>query len=62
MQDKGVQRLMNRLSRKHKDVVGVGSVVLDFLIVLPEYPAPNSKNEILDFSQQAGGGTSVLRW
>ncbi len=53
---------MNRLSLKQIDVVGVGSVVLDFLVVLPEYPAPNSKNEIQDFSQQAGGniGTALV--
>lgn len=57
-----MQSKTNRQSRKYIDVVGVGSVVLDFLIVLPEYPAPNSKNEMQDFSQQAGGniGTALV--
>jgi len=50
---------MDRLSCKQIDVVGVGSVVLDFLVVLPEYPAPNSKNEMQDFSQQAGGNIAT---
>ncbi len=45
------------LSRKDKpfDVVGMGLNSVDFLCVVPEFPAPNSKTEMIQFSKQGGG-------
>ncbi len=37
------------------DVVGMGLNSVDFLCVVPEFPAPNSKTEMLQFSKQGGG-------
>ena len=37
------------------DVVGMGLNAVDFISVVPEFPAPNSKMEILHFSKQGGG-------
>lgn len=40
---------------KDFDVVGFGTNAVDFLIQVPEYPAFNSKVEIVDYAQAAGG-------
>ena len=37
------------------EVVGMGLNSVDFLSVVPEFPAPNSKMKILQFSKQGGG-------
>jgi sulfofructose kinase len=37
------------------DVVGMGLNSVDFLTVVPEFPAPNSKWKMLQFSKQGGG-------
>jgi len=37
------------------EVVGMGLNSVDFLCVVPEFPAPNSKVEILQFCKQGGG-------
>lgn len=37
------------------DVVGMGLNSVDFLNVVPEFPAPNSKTKMLHFSKQGGG-------
>jgi len=37
------------------DVVGMGLNSVDFISVVPEFPAPNSKMEMLQFSKQGGG-------
>jgi sugar/nucleoside kinase (ribokinase family) len=37
------------------DVVGMGLNSVDFLTVVPEFPAPNSKMKMLRFSEQGGG-------
>jgi len=37
------------------DVVGMGLNSVDFLTVVPEFPAPNSKIKMLQFSKQGGG-------
>jgi sugar/nucleoside kinase (ribokinase family) len=37
------------------DVVGMGLNSVDFLTVVPEFPAPNSKMKMLRFSKQGGG-------
>jgi sulfofructose kinase len=37
------------------DVVGMGLNSVDFLSVVPKFPAPNSKMEMLHFSKQGGG-------
>jgi len=37
------------------DVVGFGTNAVDFLIRVPEYPAFNSKIELIDYAQAAGG-------
>src|SRR5215813_9535561 len=37
------------------DVVGFGTNAVDFLIRVPEYPAFNSKIELIDYVQAAGG-------
>jgi len=37
------------------DVVGMGLNSVDFLNVVPEFPAPNSKMKMLHFSKQGGG-------
>lgn len=42
-------------ANKPFDVVGMGLNSVDFLTVLPEFPAPNSKMKMLDFSKQGGG-------
>jgi len=44
-----------RLQDKPFDVVGMGLNSVDFLSVVPEFPAPNSKMKILQFSKQGGG-------
>ena len=43
------------LQDKPFDVVGMGLNAVDFISVVPEFPAPNSKMEILHFSKQGGG-------
>ncbi|HLL99648.1 MAG TPA: carbohydrate kinase family protein [Pyrinomonadaceae bacterium] len=40
---------------KKFDAVGFGTNALDFLIVTPEYPQFNSKIELIDYVQMAGG-------
>ena len=40
---------------KEFDVVGFGTNAVDFLIRVPEYPAFNSKIELTDYTQAAGG-------
>jgi sulfofructose kinase len=42
-------------SNKLFDVVGMGLNSVDFLSMVPHYPAPNSKMRILRFSKQGGG-------
>jgi sugar/nucleoside kinase (ribokinase family) len=37
------------------DVVGMGLNSVDFLTLVPEFPAPNSKMKMLQFSKQGGG-------
>jgi sulfofructose kinase len=37
------------------DVVGMGLNSVDFLTVVPEFPTPNSKMKMLQFSKQGGG-------
>jgi len=37
------------------DVVGMGLNSVDFLTVIPQFPAPNSKMKMLHFSKQGGG-------
>ncbi len=37
------------------DVVGMGLNSVDFLTVVPEFPSPNSKMKMLQFSKQGGG-------
>lgn len=41
--------------KKEFDVVGFGTNAVDFLIQVPEYPAFNSKIELTDYIQAAGG-------
>ena len=43
------------LQDKPFDVVGMGLNSVDFLSVVPEFPAPNSKMKMLQFSKQGGG-------
>jgi sugar/nucleoside kinase (ribokinase family) len=43
------------LQDKPFEVVGMGLNSVDFLTVVPKFPAPNSKMEILRFSKQGGG-------
>jgi sulfofructose kinase len=43
------------LQGKPFDVVGMGLNSVDFLSVVPEFPAPNSKRKMLRFSKQGGG-------
>ena len=40
---------------KDFDVVGFGTNAVDYLIIVPEYPAYNSKIELTDYIQAAGG-------
>jgi sulfofructose kinase len=40
---------------KEFDVVGFGTNAVDYLIIVPEYPAYNSKIELEDYVQAAGG-------
>ena len=40
---------------KEFDVVGFGTNAIDYLIIVPEYPAFNSKIELEDYIQAAGG-------
>ncbi len=42
-------------TNKPFDVVGMGLNSVDFLTRVPEYPAPNSKMKMLQFSKQGGG-------
>jgi sugar/nucleoside kinase (ribokinase family) len=44
-----------RLQDKPFDVVGMGLNSVDFLTVVPKFPTPNSKMEMLQFSKQGGG-------
>jgi sulfofructose kinase len=43
------------LQDKPFDVAGMGLNSVDFLTVVPKFPAPNSKMEMLQFSKQGGG-------
>lgn len=40
---------------KQFDAAGFGTNAVDYLIVVPEYPAYNSKIELCDYAQMAGG-------
>jgi sulfofructose kinase len=40
---------------KEFDAVGFGTNAVDYLVVVPEYPAFNSKIELVDYTQLAGG-------
>jgi sugar/nucleoside kinase (ribokinase family) len=40
---------------KKFDAVGFGTNAVDYLIVVPEYPEFNSKIELVDYTQLAGG-------
>jgi sugar/nucleoside kinase (ribokinase family) len=40
---------------KEFDVIGFGTNAVDYLIIVPEYPAFNSKIELKDYIQAAGG-------
>lgn len=40
---------------KSFDVVGMGLNSVDFLCVVPQFPSPNSKMQVLQFSKQGGG-------
>jgi sugar/nucleoside kinase (ribokinase family) len=42
-------------TEKPFDVVGMGLNSVDFLTVVPEFPAPNSKMKMVQFSKQGGG-------
>jgi sulfofructose kinase len=42
-------------TEKPFDVVGMGLNSVDFLTMVPEFPAPNSKMKMLQFSKQGGG-------
>ena len=42
-------------AEKPFDVVGMGLNSVDFLTVVPQFPAPNSKMKMLHFSKQGGG-------
>jgi len=44
-----------RLQDKPFEVVGMGLNSVDFLTVVPKFPTPNSKMEMLQFSKQGGG-------
>src|SRR4030066_1114936 len=48
-------RFKLRLQDKPFDVVGMGLNSVDFLNVVPEFPAPNSKMKMLHFSKRGGG-------
>lgn len=55
------------LQDKPFEVVGMGLNSVDFLTVIPKFPVPNSKMEMLQFSKQGGGqvATSMValsRW
>ena len=43
------------LQDKPFDVVGMGLNSVDFISVVPEFPVPNSKMKMLQFSKQGGG-------
>ena len=43
------------LQNKPFEVVGMGLNSVDFLTVVPKFPTPNSKMEMLQFSKQGGG-------
>ena len=43
------------LQDKPFEVVGMGLNSVDFLSVVPEFPSPNSKMQMLQFSKQGGG-------
>ena len=43
------------LQDKPFDVVGMGLTSVDFISVVPEFPAPNSKMKMLRFSKEGGG-------
>lgn len=45
----------NLAENKDFDVVGFGTNAVDYLIIVPEYPAFNSKIELEDYVQAAGG-------
>ena len=48
-------RLNFPLQNKPFEVVGMGLNSVDFLCVVPEFPGPNSKIQMLQFSKQGGG-------
>ncbi len=56
-----------QFQEKPFDVVGMGLNSVDFLIVVPKFPSPNSKMEMLRFSKQGGGQVAtalvaLARW
>ena len=47
---------------KRFDVIGIGSCALDFLGIMPGFPEPDTKTQLLEFIQQGGGtvGTALV--
>lgn len=43
------------IDKMHFDVVGLGSCAVDYLGMVPEFPMPDSKNQLKKFTRQGGG-------
>jgi len=48
--------------QKKVDVVGLGCCAVDFLAIVPQYPKPDTKTQVLEFTKQGGGlvGTALV--
>lgn len=44
---------------RRKSILGIGTVVMDHVVVLPSFPAPDTKAQIRDSWRQIGGPTAV---
>ena len=64
LDDRPVRAVMSRFdilfpSGKPFDVVGFGLNSVDFITILPAFPSPNSKMEMVDFVPHGGGQTAT---
>jgi hypothetical protein len=49
---------LDALPVKRYDVVGLGYCTVDYLGIVPHYPAPDEKVKLAEFVRQGGGVTA----
>ena len=47
------------MKKKPFDVIGIGACAVDYLGIVPEFPEPDTKNQMKKFTRQGGGPVST---